>query len=48
MSRLIPDLVRVSGNWPCFVWQSRLEADQWHSLLPQGLRIVDTCNDQRR
>jgi site-specific DNA-methyltransferase (adenine-specific) len=43
MSGLIPELVRVTGNGPCFVWQSPLKADQWHSYFPKGYRIIAGC-----
>ena len=43
MTRLIPQLIRVTGNGPCFVWQSPLKADQWHKYFPAGYRIVAAC-----
>jgi site-specific DNA-methyltransferase (adenine-specific)/modification methylase len=43
MSRLVPELVRVTNNGPCFVWQSPLRADQWHQYFPKGFRIVAAC-----
>lgn len=43
MTRLVPELVRVTGNGPCFVWQSPLKADQWHRYFPRGYRIVAGC-----
>jgi site-specific DNA-methyltransferase (adenine-specific)/modification methylase len=43
MSRLVPELVRVTDNGPCFVWQSPLKADQWHRYFPEGFRIVAAC-----
>jgi len=43
MSRLIPQLVRITGDGPCFVWQSPLHADQWHRYFPKGFRIVAAC-----
>jgi site-specific DNA-methyltransferase (adenine-specific) len=43
MSRLVPELVRVTGNGPCFVWQSPLKSDQWHRYFPKGYRIVAAC-----
>lgn len=43
MTRLIPELVRVTSNGPCFVWQSPLKADQWHRYFPKGFRIVAAC-----
>jgi DNA modification methylase len=43
MTRLIPELVRITRNGPCFVWQSPLWADQWHRYFPRGWRIVAAC-----
>jgi hypothetical protein len=43
MRRLIPELVRVTNNGPCFVWQSPLRADQWHRYFPKGYRIIAAC-----
>lgn len=43
MSRLVPELIRVTGNGPCFVWQSQLTADQWHTVFPTGFRMVAAC-----
>ena len=43
MSRLIPELVRVTDNGPCFVWQSPLKAGEWHRYFPGGWRIVAAC-----
>lgn len=43
MARLVPLLVRVTDNGPCFVWQSLLKADRWHSYFPKGFRIVAAC-----
>jgi len=43
MARLIPELIRVTDNGPCFVWQSPLKADQWHKYFPAGYRIVAAC-----
>jgi len=43
MTRLIPELVRITNNGPCFVWQSPLKADQWHRYFPQGYRIIAAC-----
>jgi hypothetical protein len=43
MTRLVPALVRATGNGPCFVWQSPLKADQWHRYFPQGYRIIASC-----
>lgn len=43
MTRLIPELIRITNNGPCFVWQSQLKADQWHRYFPVGYRIVAAC-----
>lgn len=43
MARLIPELVRITDNGPCFVWQSPLKADQWHRYFPEGWRIIAAC-----
>jgi len=43
MSRLVPELIRVTANGPCFVWQSPLKADQWHRYFPKGYRIIASC-----
>ena len=43
MARLVPQLVRVTDNGPCFVWQSPLKADRWHRYFPKGFRIVAAC-----
>lgn len=43
MQRLVPQLVRVTNNGPCFVWQSQLKADRWHRYFPAGFRIIAAC-----
>jgi site-specific DNA-methyltransferase (adenine-specific)/modification methylase len=43
MTRLVPELVRVTDNGPCFVWQSPLKAEQWHRYFPTGYRIIAAC-----
>ena len=43
MNRLVPELVRITNDGPCFVWQSPLHADQWHRYFPKGYRIVAAC-----
>lgn len=43
MARLVPQLVRITGDGPCFVWQSPLKADRWHRYFPGGWRIVAAC-----
>lgn len=43
MQRLVPELIRVTGNGPCFVWQSMLKASQWHLYFPKKYRIIAAC-----
>lgn len=43
MRRLVPELVRVTQNGPCFVWQSPLRAERWTSYFPTGYRIIAAC-----
>ncbi|HEY4309313.1 MAG TPA: site-specific DNA-methyltransferase [Pirellulales bacterium] len=43
MTWLVPELIRVTNNGPCFVWQSPLKASQWHRYFPDGYRIVAAC-----
>lgn len=43
MRRLVPELIRVTNDGPCFVWQSPLKADQWHRYFSKGFRIVAAC-----
>ncbi len=43
MSRLVPELTRLTGGGPCFMWQSPLKADQWHKYFPKGYRIIAAC-----
>jgi len=43
MERLVPELIRITGSGPCFVWQSPLHADRWHQYFPKGWRIVAAC-----
>ena len=43
MSRLVPELIRVTADGPCFVWQSPLRAAEWHRYFPPGYRIVAAC-----
>jgi tRNA G10 N-methylase Trm11 len=43
MARLVPELVRVTGDGPCFIWQSQLRADGWHRYFPAGFRIIAAC-----
>lgn len=45
MQRLVPELVRITGNGPCFVWQSPLKADRWHRYFPKGYRIIAACKE---
>jgi site-specific DNA-methyltransferase (adenine-specific) len=43
MNRLVPELVCVTNDGPCFVWQSPLKADRWHRYFPKGYRIIAAC-----
>ena len=43
MTRLIPELRRVTADGPCFVWQSPLKVHLWHRYFPQGYRLVAAC-----
>jgi site-specific DNA-methyltransferase (adenine-specific)/modification methylase len=43
ITRLVSELVRVTANGPCFVWQSQLRADRWHTYFPKGYRILAAC-----
>ncbi|KAA0214972.1 MAG: site-specific DNA-methyltransferase [Cyanobacteria bacterium CYA] len=43
MRRLVPQLVRITGDGPCFVWQSPLKAELWHRYFPTGYRIIAAC-----
>jgi len=43
MARLVPELVRVTNNGPCFVWQSPKCAGDWHAHFPDGFQIVACC-----
>jgi site-specific DNA-methyltransferase (adenine-specific) len=43
MQRVVPELSRITNGGPCFVWQSQLKADRWHTYFPRGWRIVAAC-----
>jgi site-specific DNA-methyltransferase (adenine-specific)/modification methylase len=43
MRRLVPELVRVTNDGPCVVWQSPLKVEAWPRLFPQGFRMVAAC-----
>ncbi len=43
MRRLVPELVRITNDGPCFVWQSPLKAALWRDYFPVGYRIVASC-----
>jgi DNA modification methylase len=45
MGRLVPHLIRLTRNGPCFVWQAVTKADQWHRYFPAGFRIVAACKN---
>ncbi len=46
MRRLVPHLVRITNDGPCFVWQSPLKAEVWHRYFPTGYRIIAACKLQ--
>ena len=35
MELLVPMLIRVTNDGPCFVWQSPLRVDRWHEYFPK-------------
>ncbi len=43
MRRLVPELIRVTNEGPCFLWQSPLRAGDWHRYFPPGWRIIAAC-----
>lgn len=43
MQRLVPELVRVTCNGPCFIWQSIQRVSDWHLFFPAGFRVVAGC-----
>ena len=43
MTRLVPELVRLTNGGPCFVWQAPSKADQWHKYFPKGFHLVAAC-----
>jgi hypothetical protein len=43
MQALVPQLTRITADGPCFVWQSQLKADCWHTYFPKGWRIIAAC-----
>ena len=43
MRQLVPELVRVTNDGRCFVWQSPLRAGDWHRYFPKGFRIIAAC-----
>lgn len=43
MARLVPELIRITDNGPCFVWQSPLTIGSWHRYFPQGFRVIAAC-----
>lgn len=45
MTRLVPELIRVTGDGPCLVWQSPLRAPDWHRYFPLGYRIIAACKN---
>lgn len=45
LARLVPELVRVTDNGPCFVWQSPLTIGNWHRYFPKGFRVIAACKE---
>ncbi len=43
MQRLVPELIRLVGDGPCFVWQSPTKARFWHRHFPPEFRIIAAC-----
>lgn len=43
MLALVPELQRLVGDGPVFVWQAMLTADKWHRWFPAGYRIFAAC-----
>jgi hypothetical protein len=43
MHRLVPELVRVTGNGSCFVWQNQVKSGEWPQYFPKGFRIIAAC-----
>jgi hypothetical protein len=43
MTRLVPQLVRVTSNGPYFVWQSQLKINSWHRYFPEGYHVIAAC-----
>lgn len=43
MQRLVPEIVRVTGDGPCFVWQGPLKSESWPGVFPKSCRLVAAC-----
>ena len=43
MLEVVPELSRLVGDGPVFVWQAMLNADKWHRWFPSGFRIFAAC-----
>lgn len=43
MHRLVPELIRITNDGPCFVWQSPLKADRWHEYFAGKFRVIAGC-----
>lgn len=43
MGRLVPELVRLTNDGPCFVWQSTRRVACWHRYFPQNFEVIAAC-----
>ncbi len=48
MQRLIPELIRVTDDGPCFVWQSPLTAGAWNRHFPSHFQLIACCKQYPR
>ena len=48
MARLIPELIRITDDGPCFVWQSPLTIEHWHRYFPPGFRVIAACKEYQQ
>lgn len=45
MARLVAELIGVTRNGPCFVWQSPMKVGEWHRYFPAGFELVAACKE---